>query len=457
MFPLRARSLRRAVPLLLAVLAACGTERTLEVTNLTPLPVDVAIRYTASPDSVATQGWFRLEPGEARTFKRKFRRVQPGFAVYGHTTGPPEFTRWVHGRPDDSPGRRYFAGDLPGPVTTAGFDIRTPTGETRVPATRTAGFAPVPPSGERGRAHRVVLKDQRFAAVYRAAVQAGGDDPVKAAAAQVAKLAGALRHQHWFFRTFKNPEREYPFALAGIEDGNGPYLAGVNVKLAPDRTIWGDPYPLQAGDQLLSLDAQDIYGAEDLLSVLWNHATDTLSGGIREPMAFTVLRGGKEVSGRTTYFFNDAHFERSPGEARRAAWVGGLNSFTFGLGCQLTSPFGRREFSRKRRAWNCHQEKARLQQQYRKNYAVGEAVSILIPIGGPIAAMKGVRGARGARTARAFTVSRVGHSMAIATFSALNRRSPLDGPGDVMADAGKDMLMQMGVEELFAIDLMGGG
>jgi hypothetical protein len=447
----RTRFSRCAFLLLLALLAACGTESTLEVTNLTPLPVDVAIRYPGGRTSVVTQGWFRLAAGESRTFVRKFRRVQPEFAVYGHTAGDPAFTRWLHGQGEDGPGRRYFAGDLAGPVATDGFDIRTATAETQAPATRTAQFAAVP-AMTGGRAHRVVLKDQRFAEVYRAAVQAGGGDPIQAAAAQIAKLAGALHHQHWFARTFTDPEHEYPFALAGLEDANGPLMEGVEVTVAPQTTIWGDPYPLQTGDRLLSLDGMPVFATQDLLSVLWDHATDTVDGGIRKPMAFTALRNGQEVSGLTTYFFNEDHFEPLPGEALVATVVGGLDALTLGFSCSLRSWFGR-EFSRARRAWNCQQGKARLRQQHQKSYLAGELISILIPIGGPASLVKG---AKGAKVAKALTLGRVGSSLAIATFSTINRGSPLAGAGEVMAEAGKDVLMDVGVAELFATDLFGG-
>jgi hypothetical protein len=50
----------------------------------------------------------------------------------------------------------------------------------------------------------------------------------------------------------------------------------------------------------------------------------------------------------------------------------------------------------------------------------------------------------------------VGSSLAIATFSTMNRGSPLAGPGDVMADAGRDVLLEVGVAELFAADLFTG-
>lgn len=450
-----ARFSRHPLLLLLSALAACGTEGTLEVTNLTPLPVDVAIRYPGNRDSVITQGWYRLNAGESRTFARKFRGIQPEFAVYGHTAGSPQLTRWLHGQGDDTSGRRYFSGNVPGPVTTAGFHIRGRAEDAQGPATRTARFAAVAAMDERGRAHRVVLKDQRFAAVYQAAAQAGSDDPVRAAAERMETLAGALHHQHWFARTFKDPQREYPFALAGLEDANGPLLPGVNIKLAPQTTIWGDAYPLKAGDELLSLDGHPIHGPEDLLSVLWDHATDTLSGGIREPMAFTVRRGGEEVSGRTTYFFNEEHFLPSAQEARRATMVGGFDSFTLGFSCQLGSIFGR-EFSRRRRAWNCQQEKARLQQQYRKNYVTGEMLSILIPIAAPIAGVKAARGAGRVRSARALTAGGAAYAGARAIVSTTNRGSPLQGPGDVLAEAGIDMAIELGVQEVFAVNLNDG-
>ncbi|HEX2079683.1 MAG TPA: hypothetical protein VHG08_18350 [Longimicrobium sp.] len=453
--PLKLRRSRPASLLLLVLLTACG-RGSLEVTNLNPVPVMVAIRYPLSADSVVTQGWYRLAPGESRRFVRKFRGVEPAFAVHGHSVADPALMRWLHGQGDDAPGRRYFSGPVPGRIAAAAFAIRAPAREAPGAAPRVAGFAPVPAMNERGRKHRVVLKDERFLDVYRAAAQGGGPDSLKKAASQMARLQGALHHQHWFVRTFKDPVREYPFGLAGLADGNGPFLVGVDIKQVPAATIWGDEYPLQAGDRLLSLDGQPVYSAEDLLSVLWDHATDTLDGGIRKPMAFTALRGAEEVSGKTTYFFNEEHFRRSDREAQRATLVGGFDSFTLGFGCQLRSLFGS-DFSRRRRAWNCQQEKARLRQQYHKNYVTGEMLSILIPVGGSLGGVKAARGAGRMRAARGMAVGSVTYTAMRATVSAVNRASPLDGPGEIMGGAARDMVLDLGVQELFATDFIGGG
>ena len=116
--------------------------------------------------------------------------------------------------------------------------------------------------------------------------------------------------------------------------------------------------------------------------------------------------------------------------------------------------FGDEQVSRRLRLWNCQQEDARLKQQYQKNYATGEMLSFLVPLGvSSLRAAKVARGAGRARATKAGLTAGLVYTATGAAVSRYNRRSPLDSPGEIAGDVVKDVTLKMGVRVLMARDL----
>lgn len=395
---------------------------TLEVTNLTPYPVLIALRYEWRADSVVTEGWYRLEAGETRTFVRRFRGVAPAFQVHGHSAAPAEHIRWLHGLPDSSSGRVYFSGPFEGLVVAGVSSFRTPVGASAAaafPAVSVVGFEAAVLERRR---HRFVLEDALFNSVYAEAGEGAFADQVAETADRIARLEPVLFTQHWFDGAFPDPEQSFPYDVAVLGDRNGPFVVGVDIDGAYSFTIWGDTFPLRTGDRLLSLGGQEVYSPYDLWARLWFHATDTLRGGIRKPLAFTAMRDGREISGETSFFFNEGYFGRSERDRDRATGAGFVNGVFLGFGCQGSTGvkrFGRwlagrsSEFSAAREVWTCHQDNARLMQFYGEDYHAGGVVSLLVPGLGVVATAKVARGLRLAGVPRAFAVPLAGGAVAV--------------------------------------------
>ena len=429
----------------------------LTVANNSPTKIMFATYCQPTKDSSVVSEWHVLNAGEHKTFKQRFWRVEPNFAVFAHSADP-ELVRSLRKLSPNDPATLYYDGDLSDDVITfqavKGNDFFKPerTGTNIFSTFVASPFVKVPVNPESQEA-AYPIRDKWFKGLYDLQGVSSPAEEIAVFSARARLLSSVLQRQMKFEKTWPNTEGKFPYRLGlAIDDYNDRYMPGVLIYEAAPMTIFGDEMPFRAGDILFSFAGHPVFSISDLHLSLYEHAT-SFEKGIYVPVQFEVIRNGQRLKGQTLYFFNEAYWGYSTSDRSSAFVYGFGDGVTLGHSVQVSTGlknagkliynFFRSKNSApakiedfKKEVWEGNQFKARLRQMYAKEFDAGSFLGMFCP--GPGWPLRGpLRG----------TLTRAGASRIIASLAAaatiemaegviwtVADSSPLRTPGQIAND-----------------------
>jgi hypothetical protein len=284
---------------------------TLLLVNETPFYVSAVVHISIDTEHDRTDGWYTLMPGEKKQLSYAFPS-QVTFQVFGETRSP-DNVRWVHsganaeatlyfeGSEDDPSSLHSISRDVPSYTTVSTVPLSHQT-----PVTESVAFAPATVS-ETG-SSSFVFQDPYVP--YLTDTSGLSEDAAMSVIVSRARQLGRAIERQRVFRSRFRSDKDVPYLLGvGTKDKNGRTELGVVVTSVNPTDIFGDPSVFKVGDIITALsgrggELEPVFSNEDLLSLLYDHATDIDHGGISVPVKFVLIRGSNQVTGITTFHFN---------------------------------------------------------------------------------------------------------------------------------------------------------
>ncbi|MGX1927987.1 hypothetical protein [Flagellimonas sp. 2504JD4-2] len=306
----------------------------LEVSNNTPYTIKYAYSYTSKKGERHVKGWFEIQSGETALHEERTKDDEVKFSITAITLlEEADLLRWVYDIGEESPISMEFTNpeseeNLLLEVHEENFNYKVVSNEIQE-GSDVRTFASVP-MGEGGNS-QFIFQDPDMVSLFYDPYSASAQKDLESRLRLAPELRLSLHRQMWFDRQFPNPDVDYPFLLAFLEDDNGYHTKGVKVsKLFQSKTIKGGNFPLLPGDYIIGVE-NPVYSGADLYTQLYAHGT-SLHKGIEEPIKLDIIREGKLYTVECTYFFNESFYGFSDDNDGEAAGYGFLNSIFYGNG-----------------------------------------------------------------------------------------------------------------------------
>lgn len=360
-------------------------EASLTIFNNTVYTAKYSYGYTSKKDEYIVKGWIKIEPGQELTHVVKTKDKNAKFSILAFTpNSESELLRWVYDINEDIPIVMEFVDSEN--TESILFNTYEDNFEYKISATNLTNqrhdarlFTQLSLDSERNA--EFVLQDPDITSLFYDPSSQNYKSDLKEKLKLAPIIRRSLERQMWFSKAFKNPEEDYPFMLANLDDDNGFHTQGVRVSsLFKAQTINGGDFPLLLGDYIISAD-EPVFSGSDLYAQLYFHGID-LNKGVEIPLRLSVIRNDQIYTIECPYFFNENYFGFESDSKEKAMGYGFVNSVAYGFSSEaialskqiyvgIKNLFNseKEEIPNfKKNNWEETQKEYRLKQRYLKDY-----------------------------------------------------------------------------------------